>query len=513
MTQPAALYARVSSDRQKENHTIDSQTAALIQFAQTHGYQVPPQWQFQDEGYSGATLARPALEALRDLAHQGSIRAVLVYSPDRLSRSYAYQVILAEEFTRAGVELVFLQAPPADTPEQRLLLQFQGMMAEYERAQIAERCRRGKRHRAQQGSVSVLCRAPYGYHYLPKNETSAAAYQVVESEAQVVRWIFAAYTQEGLSMTALARWLNQHHVPTRTGAPWISSTLWGMLRNPAYQGKAYFGKTKAGPPQPRATRRVRLRGPAARRYPSSPQRPRTEWIEIAVPPLVSPPTFALAQEQMEKNRRYSSRRTTVPTLLQSLLVCQHCGYALYRAWSQNTQGRKTYYYRCPGTDAHRRAQGTVCHNRPLRQDALDQRVWEEVVRLLQDPTLMQTEIQRRQDEASKADPHRQRQEPGERSASPLAQPDHPAVRRLSGGLDPLGRVSSPHGGTAAATTSSAGGVTIAAHGGSGPVPVSAFGGNSERVSHPFVPPIRDLGCAATPENRPAVGQRSSGGER
>jgi site-specific DNA recombinase len=113
---------------------------------------------------------------------------------------------------------------------------------------------------------------------------------------------------------------------------------------------------------------------------------------------------------MEKNRRYSSRRTTVPTLLQSLLVCQHCGYALYRAWSQNTQGRKTYYYRCPGTDAHRRAQGTVCHNRPLRQDALDQRVWEEVVRLLQDPTLMQTEIQRRQDEASKADPHRQRQE-------------------------------------------------------------------------------------------------------
>lgn len=410
MTQPAALYARVSSDRQKENHTIDSQTAALIQFAQTHGYQVPPQWQFQDEGYSGATLARPALEALRDLVHQGSIRAVLVYSPDRLSRSYAYQVILAEEFTRAGVELVFLQAPPADTPEQRLLLQFQGMMAEYERAQIAERCRRGKRHRAQQGSVSVLCRAPYGYRYLPKNETSAAAYQVVESEAQVVRWIFAAYTQEGLSMTALARWLNQHQVPTRTGAPWISSTLWGMLRNPAYQGKACFGKTKAGPPQPRATRRVRLRGPAARRYPSSPQRPRAEWIEIPVPPLVSPQTFALAQEQMEKNRRYSSRRTTVATLLQSLLVCQHCGYALYRAWSQNTQGRKTYYYRCPGTDASRRAQGTVCHNRPLRQDALDQRVWEEVVRLLQDPTLIQTEIQRRQQEASKADPHLQREE-------------------------------------------------------------------------------------------------------
>src|SRR5437870_12589098 len=81
MRKPAAIYARVSSDRQKENHTIASQTAALIQHAETQGYSVPSEWEFQDEGYSGASLVRPGLEAVRDLAAQGHIEAVLVPSP------------------------------------------------------------------------------------------------------------------------------------------------------------------------------------------------------------------------------------------------------------------------------------------------------------------------------------------------------------------------------------------------------------------------------------------------
>ena len=144
------------SDRQKENHTIASQTAALIEYAQKNGYSVPPEWVFQDEGYSGAILARPGLERLRDLAAEGQIAAVLVYSPDRLSRKYAYQVLLSEELSRCGVGLIFLKAPTGATPEDPLLVQFQGMIAEYERAQIAERCRRGKKHMAQQGGVNVL---------------------------------------------------------------------------------------------------------------------------------------------------------------------------------------------------------------------------------------------------------------------------------------------------------------------------------------------------------------------
>jgi site-specific DNA recombinase len=141
---------------------------------------------FEDEGYSGGTLVRPGLETLRDLAAQGEIEAVLVYSPDRLSRKYAYQVLLAEEFSRCGVTLVFLHAPSGQTPEDRLVVQFQGMIAEHESAQILERYRRGKRDKARLGMVSVLSGAPYGYRYLRKSDSAEASYQVIDHEADVV---------------------------------------------------------------------------------------------------------------------------------------------------------------------------------------------------------------------------------------------------------------------------------------------------------------------------------------
>ena len=148
---PVAVYARVSSERQREQETIGSQTAALLEHARNQNWVVPNEWRFVDEGYSGASLVRPGLDRLRDLVADGQIDTILIYSPDRLSRKYAYQVLLSEEFQRHGADLTFVKSPPAATPEERLLVQVQGMIAEYERAQIAERSRRGKRHRAQQG--------------------------------------------------------------------------------------------------------------------------------------------------------------------------------------------------------------------------------------------------------------------------------------------------------------------------------------------------------------------------
>src|SRR6202049_4438665 len=207
MTRPAAIYARVSSDRQKEDHTIASQTAALIQYAETEGFAVPKEWIFQDEGYSGANIVRPGLEAVRDLAAEGHIEAVLIHSPDRLSRKYAYQVLLTEEFVRHGVETIFIKAPHSGTPEDQLMLQFQGMIAEYERAQILERSRRGKRHRAKAGEVSVLCGAPYGYHYIRKTPDAPARYEIDAVEAEVVRLVYEKYTRDGLSIGAIARLL------------------------------------------------------------------------------------------------------------------------------------------------------------------------------------------------------------------------------------------------------------------------------------------------------------------
>ena len=409
MNKPAALYARVSSERQKENQTIASQTAALKEYADAHGYLVPAEWVFEDDGYSGASLVRPGLEAMRDLAAQGQIEVALVYAPDRLSRKYAYQVLLAEEFARCGVSLVFLKSPPGDTAEDQLLVQFQGMIAEYERAQIAERTRRGRRHKAKQGVVNVLSGAPYGYRYVKKSDNADAYYEINEAEAAIVRLMFDAYTRQGLSINAIARLLNERQIPTRKATTrWERSTVWGILKNPAYQGKACFGKTELCPRQ-RITRPLRQRNRLPTRSGANHERPRQDWIEIPVPALVGEDTFALAQEQLQKNKHHSPRRTIEPTLLQGILVCQHCGYALYRA-STKTSKRKLYYYRCLGSDAYRHSKGAVCSNRPIRQDYLDEFVWKEMIRLLDDPALIQAEIDRRMEAALYADPIRKREE-------------------------------------------------------------------------------------------------------
>jgi site-specific DNA recombinase len=391
---PAAIYARVSSDRQKEEHTIESQVEALIEHAETAGYIVPSDWIFKDEGYSGSTLVRPGLERLRDLACEGQVDTLLIYSPDRLSRKYAYQVLLTEEFSRNGVDVVFIKSPKATTPEEELLLQFQGMIAEYERAQIIERSRRGKRHRAKTGSVSVLSGAPYGYQYVKKTDGLAAYYKIIEQEAEIVCQVYRLYTEDGFSIAGIVRWLNDKDIPTRKRlSKWERTTVWAMLRNPAYKGTACYGKTETTE-RKKITRPLRKRGGFSPRCSANVERPKKDWIEIPVPAIVSPDVFSRAQERLEENKRYSQRRTKEPTLLQGMMACNKCGYAYYRT-STRTSKRKIYYYRCLGSDNYRYENGAKCNSKPIRQDYLDGIVWNQVIRLLEDPDLIRSELQRR----------------------------------------------------------------------------------------------------------------------
>jgi site-specific DNA recombinase len=406
---PAVIYARVSSDKQKEEHTIASQTEALRGFARQQGFSVPDEWVIEDEGYSGATLARPGLERVRDLAAEGQIDAVLVYSPDRLSRKYAYQVLITEEFARHNVDTVFIKAPQTATPEDQLLLQFQGMIAEYERAQILERSRRGKRHRALQGAVNVLSGAPYGYRYIRKTEHAPASYAIIDAEATVVRKVYEYYTVAGLSIGAITRLLNEKGVPTRKRiSRWERSGVWAMLRNPAYKGTACFNKTKTAKRQ-RITRPIRLRGGLASRDSAHHERPREEWIEIPVPPIVTEETFALAAERLQANKDHAPRRTITPSVVQGLVSCRKCSYGLYRT-STRTSARMIYYYRCLGSDAWRRLGGPVCDSKPIRQDLLDEVVWREILKLLESPHLIQEELERRLAAARNASPAKQREE-------------------------------------------------------------------------------------------------------
>jgi site-specific DNA recombinase len=406
----AVIYARVSSDQQREEHTIASQTAALIEFAKNHELEVPKEWIFEDEGYSGATLERPGLERVRDLAAEGQVQVVLAYAPDRLSRKYAYQILLIEELARHGVETRFVKAPQSATAEDQLLVQFQGMIAEYERAQILERSRRGKRYRARSGEVSVLSGAPYGYRYIRKTDETLASYRVIDAEARVVQRVYEMYTVDGLSMGEITRRLNAEGIPTRKqSARWERSVVWAMLRNPAYRGAAAFGKTRiAG--RMRVTRALRRRGAIVSSNSIGHERPREEWIEIPVPALVSEDSFARAQELLHENKIRSRRRTITPSIVQGLVSCQKCGYAFSRT-STSTTARKIHYYKCIGSDGWRKLGGPVCDNvRFVRQDLLDQIVWAEVVRLLEDPTLIQQELDRRLAAARSSDPTKQREQ-------------------------------------------------------------------------------------------------------
>jgi len=396
-----AIYARVSSEQQAVTHTVASQVAALRERVAADGVEVSEAMQFIDEGYSGATLVRPALERLRDVVAAGVVDRLYVHSPDRLARNYAYQVLLVDEFRRAGIEVIFLNRALGQSPEDNLLLQVQGMIAEYERAKILERHRRGKRHAARAGVVNVLSGAPYGYRYVPKYAGGGQArYEIVPDEARVVRQVFEWIGRDRLTIGEVCRRLTHSSEVTRTGkTAWDRSVVWGMLKNPAYRGTAAFGKTRQAPLRPRL-RAQRGRTLQPRRAVATVDVPQEDWLSIPVPALVEPAVFIAVQEQLYENQRHArqSRRGAL-YLLQGVLQCQHCGYAFYgkrlSPSARKGKSRAYAYYRCLGTDAYRFGGERVCQNTQVRTDLLDLAVWREVCTLLAHPERLVEEYRRR----------------------------------------------------------------------------------------------------------------------
>jgi site-specific DNA recombinase len=406
-----AIYARVSSDPQAGG-TIASQVAALEARVIQEGLRLEPDHRFIDDGYSGATLIRPALERLRDAIAAGAIDRLYVHSPDRLARRYAYQVLLIDEFQRAGIEVAFLNRPLGRSAEDDLLLQVQGMIAEYERAKILERSRRGKKHAASSGSVNVLAGAPYGYRYLDRHVGGGEArYEILDDQAQVVRQIFHWVGVERLSIGEVCRRLRRagHRSPSGKES-WDRTTVWGLLRNPAYRGAAAFGKTRVGP-LPARLRPVRGGVEQPRRPVGIYDVPPDEWITVPVPAMVDSEVFEAVQAQLEENRRRSRQGARGERfLLQGLIVCKQCGYAYYGKAISLAAGkgrRRDYaYYRCCGSDAYRFGGQRLCANPQVRTDRLDAAVWREVEGLLGDPRRLAAEYERRLAEVGTGDPSR-----------------------------------------------------------------------------------------------------------
>src|SRR5229473_7848030 len=273
-----AIYARVSTESQEARGTIGSQLEVLRKRVVAEGHELVAE--YRDDGCSGARLDRPGLDALRDTAEAGRLDAVWCLSPDRLARMYAYQVIVLDELARHGVAVLFHDTPPlADDPQAQLLTQVQGVIAEYERAKIAERYRRGKLWRARAGEV-ISWKAPYGYRRVPRGPDGPAHLEIFEPEATVVRRIFAARAA-GTTIRQICRQLNADAVPTPTGsrAVWGTSTVNRLLRNEAYIGRTYFNRTEAVPD--------RRPGHHSRQV----LRPRADWIAISCPAIIADQTF------------------------------------------------------------------------------------------------------------------------------------------------------------------------------------------------------------------------------
>jgi len=165
-----AIYSRVSTSHQVEHQTIEQQLERLTAHVRAHaadGWVLDPAHVFRDDGYSGAALARPGLDRLRDAVKGREVDRVLVTAPDRLARNYVHQMVLLEEWTQAGCVADFLDRPMSDDPHDHLLLQIRGAVAEYERTLIAERMRRGRLARLRDGMLLPWTYTPYGYRVSP----------------------------------------------------------------------------------------------------------------------------------------------------------------------------------------------------------------------------------------------------------------------------------------------------------------------------------------------------------
>ena len=372
-----AIYARVSTDAQEARGTIGSQLGLLRERVASEGHQLVAE--YIDEGLSGARLDRPGLDALRDAAETGHIEGVWCLSADRLARMYAYQVIVLDELSRHGVTVRFHDTPRIeDDPQVRLLTQVQGVIAEYERAKIAERYRRGKLWRARAGEA-IAWKVPYGYRRLPRVGERPAHLEVFEHEAAIVRRIFDDHVRKDISMRQIAKGLNRDGIRSPTGrAVWSVSTISRILRNEAYIGRIYYNRTETVP-QRRHTGKTR-----------QVQRPRDQWIAITVPGIIDETLFEAAQRVSRDNSRWNPRRAEAGHwLLRGLVKCGHCRVGVSCHKMRGRNGTFHRYYYCHNHDPlraggeHRR-----CPERNIRADELDGFVFEQVRDILLRPEVL-----------------------------------------------------------------------------------------------------------------------------
>jgi site-specific DNA recombinase len=383
-----ALYARVSTSQQQHEGTIEGQRRSLQQHIQHQGWALLPAHEYIDDGVSGARLDRPALDRLRDAARRGEFDAVVILSPDRLARNYAHQWLLIEEFEKLHIAVIFLHNPFGDSPQGKLLTQMQGMIAEYERAQITERTRRGRLEKARRGEFMPWAYRCYGYRYLPKRHGYAPQVVIEPAEAAVVRGVYRLLVEEQLSCRQITKRLNATNTRTPTGKSpvWQTATVRNMLTNRVYAGQARYNYRQVVIPQYRKAAAHRLRSlKTGRSY-----RAESEWIWSAAPALISAELFDKAQQQLQRNAATAHKRYQPASgryLLRTLVKCGECGLSMVGIRRRGACNTYQYvYYQCSGHSALTVGRTTRCTAKLIRAERLDAIVWQALVQLLQTPS-------------------------------------------------------------------------------------------------------------------------------
>jgi site-specific DNA recombinase len=385
MTKRAATYSRVSTDEQAKGYSLATQVEACRDFAAQKGYAVIAD--FNDD-YSGAALDRPGLNELRDLVANNGIDVIIVYDVDRLARKSIYQMLIEEEFRKEGVTIEFVIGQYEDTDEGRLQKQIRSAIAEFEKAKILERSKRGKRGKAKSGFVLVGARPPYGYQV--RSEPHKAWLEINEEEARIVRMVYQWYLygdgrNGSLSMLSIASKLTEmgiltrgdkhnHVAKKRSHATWSGTMIRNILSNESYIGVWHYGKTTMVSDGKEHTRKQKSKRGLGKQV----ARPREEWIEVPVPSLISNEDFNKVKEQMVKNKEQARRATRRKYLMSCRLRCGKCGYT----YVGRTRKEKNKYYYCKGKE---QKPHSLCDMPNIRADVVDHAIWEWVKSLLLDP--------------------------------------------------------------------------------------------------------------------------------
>jgi site-specific DNA recombinase len=385
-----AAYTRVSTSRQVRLQTIEQQLERVLGYVRQKGWQLLEEDVFRDDGYSGTSLKRPALDALRDRARMRELDLVVVLSPDRLARNYVHQMVLIEELENDGCRVEFVERPMSSEPNDQLLLQIRGAVAEYERTLLTERMRRGKLAKLKAGLLLPWVHTPYGYRTDPDRPRDPAGLEFDEAKAAVVGEIFAMYLEEGESLFGVSRRLKARGIPSPRGRKvWTVSTLRGILTNPIYTGRIYAGRMTYRPPQIRRS----ATHPIGRSHDTGIPAPPEEWTFVSsAQPIVSQEHFELVKEKLSKNKSFARRNNKSNTyLLRALVSCGRCELSCIA----RTVNRKNKYYVCSGKGKQvHTGREKKCPSRFAPADQLDEVVWKDLCEVLTHPESITEALQR-----------------------------------------------------------------------------------------------------------------------